>query len=372
MKILVFSPDFLPNSGGIAVFVHNICLQLVRFGHEVDVLTIRKMADHSDKPYNVYQYDTRFRLSSIRAILDVFSLYLKKRYDLLLFGHFVSIHALGGVLLTKIFKVPYIMLCHGNDVFRYGVRRAIDKVIRGGVLRNAKIVLANSNFTRSKLKNELNVTSEVLNPGVDTSLFCVDEDVGELRKKYQIDINTKVLLSAGRLVKKKNYNNIIKAFRLVKEKVGDLMLFIAGEGPERASIERAKGEGAQENVVLIGNVESNVLKDYYLMCNVFVLPSVVDDNDYETFGMVFAEAGACGKPVVASKTGGISDAVIDNETGILVNDPSDTREISEAILYLLRNSEIADEMGKRARERIAANFDWSKVGKKLDDILKAI
>jgi phosphatidylinositol alpha-1,6-mannosyltransferase len=373
MKILIFSPDFLPNTGGIAVFVHNICIQLVRLGHEVDVLTTRKIADHSDKPYKVYQYeyDPGGRLSSMKAISAIFSLYLKRRYDLLFFGHFVSTHALGGVLLTKIFKVPYIMLCHGNDVLRYGVKTTVDRLIRKVVLRNANIVLANSNFTKSKLKNELNIGSEVLNPGVDIALFLADKDDRGLREKHQINKNATVLLSAGRLVNVKNYNNIIKAVKRVKEKTDDLMLFIAGEGPERENIiECAKSEGVYKNVVLIGNVEAKVLRDFYLMCNVFVLPSITGENDYEAFGMVFLEAGACGKPVVGSKTGGISDAVIDKETGLLVNDPSDVKEIADAILYLLNNKQIADEMGRKARERIVAHFDWTKVGEKLKNIIE--
>lgn len=373
MKILVFSPDFLPNTGGIALFVHNICLQLIQLGHEVDVLTTRKTADLSDKPYKVYQYDPGGRLSSIKAILAVFSLYLKRRYDLLFFGHFVSTHALGGVLLKKIFKVPYIMLCHGNDVFRYEVGTKIHMLIRKVVLRNAIIVLANSNFTKSKLKNESNVKSEVLNPGVDITFFHTNNDDSELREKYRINKNTTVLLSAGRLVKKKNYNNIIKAVKMVKERIGDLTLFIAGEGPERENIvECAKSEGVHKNVVLIGDIDAAALKVYYLMCDVFVLPSIVKNNDYETFGMVFLEAGACGKPVIGSKTGGISDAVIDDETGILVNAPSDAREIADAILYLLNNKQIADEMGRKARERIVAHFDWTKVGRNLNGIIEKI
>jgi len=373
MKILVFSPDFLPNTGGIAIFVHNICLQLVRLGYEVDVLTTRKITDYSNKPYKVYQYDPGGRLSSMKAILAVFSLYLKRRYDLLFFGHFVSTHALGGVLLTKIFKVPYIMLCHGNDVFRYEVSTTIHRLIRKVVLRNAIIVLANSNFTKNRIEIELNIKGKVLNPGVDITFFHADKDDSELREKYQINNSTTVLLSAGRLVRKKNYNNIIKAAKLIKEKINNLILFVAGEGPERENIIAcAKSEGVHKNVILIGNIDANILKDYYLMCNVFVLPSIVDDNDYETFGMVFLEAGACGKPVIGSKTGGIADAVIDNETGILVNDPSNAREISDAILYLLSNKQIADEMGGKARARIVANFDWDKVGGKLDSIIGKI
>jgi phosphatidylinositol alpha-1,6-mannosyltransferase len=86
--------------------------------------------------------------------------------------------------------------------------------------------------------------------------------------------------------------------------------------------------------------------------------------------MVYLEAGACGKPVIASKIGGISDAVIDKETGILVNDPTNIKEIADAILYLLNNKQIADEMGRKARERVVANFDWGKVGKKLNSFIE--
>ena len=371
MKILVISTDFSPNLGGVAVFAHNICLQLIRLGHEVDVLTTKKIADLSDKPYRVYQYDPGSRLSSIKAISALFSLYFRRRYDLLFFGHFVSTHALGGVLLKKLFKVPYIMLCHGNDVFRYGVKTVVDRSIRKVILMNANIVISNSNYTKGKLKDELNIKSEVLNPGVDITLYYSGKDDSELKEKYRININTTVLLSAGRLVKKKNYNNIIKAVKMVKEKIGDLTLFIAGEGPERENIvECAKNEGVHKNVVLIGNVQATVLNDYYLMSNIFVLPSIIDNNDYETFGMVFIEAGACGKPVIGSKTGGISDAVIDNETGILVNDPSNARGIADAILYLLNNKQVADEMGRKARERILKYYDWCKVGEKLNSIIE--
>ena len=121
MKILVLSYDFPPNPGGVAVFVHNLCLQLYRLGHQVHILTKRR--DESEtfdktQPYRIYRYSEQRRLSSLPPITKTLILGQSNRYDVVFLGHFITTHAFGALIHCKLHKIPLVILSHGNDVFR--------------------------------------------------------------------------------------------------------------------------------------------------------------------------------------------------------------------------------------------------------------
>jgi phosphatidylinositol alpha-1,6-mannosyltransferase len=97
----------------------------------------------------------------------------------------------------------------------------------------------------------------------------------------------------------------------------------------------------------------------------------LERHDVEGFGIVYIEASACGKPVVAGCTGGAPEAVLDGETGLLV-DPEDPKAISDALIRILVDSDLATRLGKRGRERAEREFAWSVVAARVDSIVESM
>jgi len=120
----------------------------------------------------------------------------------------------------------------------------------------------------------------------------------------------------------------------------------------------------------VGRVSDKELREWYGVCDVFVMVSrdSTIDGGAEGFGIVYLEANAYGKPVVGGRAGGAPDAIVDNVTGLLVN-PEDEMDIAEGIVRLLTNSGLARKLGEQGRERILKELTWSTVGEKLEKTL---
>ena len=122
----------------------------------------------------------------------------------------------------------------------------------------------------------------------------------------------------------------------------------------------------EDFVKFVGYIPEAELPKYYTMSDVFVMPSIEIEGkgDIEGFGITFLEANACGKPVIGGSSGGISDAVIDGETGVLIN-PYDDEEIKEAILRLLKDEEYSKSLGDNGRKRVEEELSWLKIAGKI-------
>jgi phosphatidylinositol alpha-1,6-mannosyltransferase len=115
-------------------------------------------------------------------------------------------------------------------------------------------------------------------------------------------------------------------------------------------------------VIFAGYVSDEELVDYYNACDVFLLPCrEIPGGDVEGFGIVFLEANACVKPVVAGRSGGVVEAVDDQCTGILV-DPKSEEEISQAVIRLLTDPDLCQNLGQQGRARVLERFTWDAVG----------
>lgn len=373
-KVLCLTQDFLPNSGGIAVFLQNLSYQLCRLKHQVDVLTpfnggCAKV--DSRIPYRVYHYRFLKRLSSFVPICSTLRLYWQNRYDVIFIGHFMTTHALGALLLCKVWGVPYVILSHGNDL-TYSIATWIDKMVARWLLRDAALMLGNSRFTVNRIReNDYSGPTEVLNPGVETTRFHPSVDTAMVRRKYELNDRT-VLLAVSRLVAKKNVDGVLKALPKVIKKITNILFIVAGDGDERGRYDVLCHEmRLQHYVRFLGNIQNSQLPALYCASDLFVMPSYEVEASTETFGISFVEASACGLPVIGGRSGGTADAVIDGETGLLV-DPHNVDEIAEAIIRLLTDRDLARRLGKNGRLRVEQELSWEKVGQKLERCLKTI
>jgi glycosyltransferase involved in cell wall biosynthesis len=240
--------------------------------------------------------------------------------------------------------VPVLTTAHGGDL--YALRASVPLALKRWTLQRSDRVTAVS----SSLKREvvaLGVAEErvhVLPMGVDTKRFSPEAATTD----RGLDPTGPNLLFVGRLVEKKGARYAIEAMPQVLRHEPDARLSIAGDGPERESLERLSDDrGLQDRVTFLGAVPHDRLPALYASADVFVGPSVVEANgDTESFGVVFAEAMASGCPVVASDVGGVADLVIDGETGVLVPE-RDAGAIADAVVGLVRD--------EGRRERFSSN-----------------
>jgi phosphatidylinositol alpha-1,6-mannosyltransferase len=136
---------------------------------------------------------------------------------------------------------------------------------------------------------------------------------------------------------------------------------LAGPGPLLDELlDLARECGVSDKVIMTGRVSDSELSALYDLCVVFAMPNrELPDGDTEGFGTVFLEANAHGKPVVGGRAGGVSDAILDGQTGIMV-DGQNTDEIAAAIINLLGDPELARRLGENGRERVLREFSPAK------------
>src|SRR5262249_23915091 len=156
----------------------------------------------------------------------------------------------------------------------------------------------------------------------------------------------------------------------ILQRIPDVTYLIVGDGADRARLESlAVTVGVRNHVVFAGQVMDSDLPDVYALSNVFIMPSRTQLSacDVEGFGLVFLEANACGKPVIGGRSGGIPDAIVDEETGFLVN-PTEPDEIANVLVRLLSNAELAKRLGENGRSRVLNDFSWPQVSNQVQGI----
>jgi glycosyltransferase involved in cell wall biosynthesis len=127
----------------------------------------------------------------------------------------------------------------------------------------------------------------------------------------------------------------------------------------------------EKRVRLVGWLKEEELMKFYRAADLLVLPALTMRNDVEGFGMVILEAAAAGTPCVASRVGGIPDAVEDGKAGVLV-EAGNYEMMSQAVVALLRDDALRRKMGSYAQKRVQEKFDWSKIAGKYESLLASL
>ncbi len=179
-----------------------------------------------------------------------------------------------------------------------------------------------------------------------------------------------LILSVGRLVARKGFDSVLRVYTKLREQYAGLDLKIIGDGPDRTRLEQLACElGLNPREIFLGAMEHEQIVPWYDCASVFLLLSRDEGNgDVEGFGMVFLEANAHGVPVVAGRSGGVPEAVIDTETGYLV-DPLDIETAAARVATLLANEPLRARLGQQGRARVQKDFRWADRAKWLLELL---
>jgi len=265
-----------------------------------------------------------------------------------------------GLLLRRMLGIPYINYIHGEEIttdvpYRLFGRR------RRQYLHKADAVVAVSEFTRRALIDKMGVAPErieLIVNGVDAERFQPGPKPVALLERYGL-AGKRVLLTVGRLVERKGIDTTIRALPEILARCPQTRYLVVGTGDYRAELEAlALAQGVADQVIFAGRVPHAELVAHYQLCDLFVMPNrELANHDTEGFGLVFLEANACGKAVVAGRAGGVVEAVRHGETGLNV-DGEDVAAVAGAISQLLLDDERRDAMGERglqvARESSSA------------------
>ena len=209
----------------------------------------------------------------------------------------------------------------------------------------------------------------VIPPGVDTNRFHPPHDRQALKKELGLSRGP-VVLTMGRLDIRKGFDLFFRAAAQVMEKLGketDIQ-FVLSAGTDAEDLHEARERDHLAKLLKTLHIEKSVrwlpvlpadeVPLYYGASDVFVMPS-----RYELFGIVLLEAMACGVPVVATKFGGPPEIVSDGRDGRLV-DPTNINMFASAIVDLLSNPNLREQMGKTAREHVEERYCWETLARK--------
>ena len=229
------------------------------------------------------------------------------------------------------------------------------------------------NFTRTAISRALTKNSASamvkIAPGIDVEHFK-PVDSSALREQLGVS-KKKVIVSVGRLVHRKGQDHLIEAMPQILKVHPDAHLVLVGQGPYLEHLAKlVAANQLQDSVSFIGRIQYQELPQYICMGDIFAMPSRSRfmGLEVEGLGIVYLEASACGLPVIAGKSGGAPDAVIEGSTGVVVDGTSND-EIAAAAIALLSDPEKAHEMGKLGRQWIVDEWRWEIWVEKFEALL---
>lgn len=376
MNIAIFASAFYPRVGGVEELCRQLALQLIQKGHRVIILTNRwprnlpEFEDYQGIP--VYRLPFRLPDGSIKAKLSYLLTNRSIRKDTLriirefkadiLHVQCVSSNGFYAGVASSILGIPLVVTAQGERTMDatqlYQKSRYMNRLLHN-LLNQADYITACSGQTLDDLREYHggfgNTASSVVYNGIDPDEFSNKQPFSH-PKPY--------ILGIGRLVKQKGFDLLIKAFH--QSGIIDWDLLVAGEGPERQSLESLAIElGVGARVVFMGRAERPKAVSLFKGSSAFVLPS-----RHEPFGIVNIEAMAAGSPVIATRVGGVPEIITHGVNGYLVN-PEDPEALAGAILELYKSEDLRNSLANEGRRRAEA-FSWDVVTEQYLDIYKKV
>jgi len=270
-------------------------------------------------------------------------------------------HACLARWIARRHRLPYLVTLHGSYAVKWANHPA-DRLLFGPALRGASCLVAVSNRTAARARAHLPEASiEVIPNGVDLDAFaCPAGERDAARARLGLAAQDKLILSVGALKPRKGFDTLLEAFAIVRSSAPGARLLLVGSGDPAPYRDLARRLGVAEAVRFLADVPEDELRRLYHAADLFaLLPRELPTGEMEGFGLVYLEAAACAKPSVGTRSGGVSEAVIDGHTGLLV-DPGQPEEAARALLALLNDEDLARRLGENGR-RHAEEHAWEKI-----------
>ena len=374
MRIVQVASYFPPPYGGIESHVYYLSRELVRLGHEVTILTSRSLGQGSIKEevrdgISVKRLWTPLSFFNFPFMPTLLYRILREEVDIL-HGHInspmvVEPTAAGSWLR----EIPLVLTYHADLVpedmglenivlarliswFYEDLCKRIDVEVAKRIVATTPTYAESSKFLTEYLDKVI-----VIPNGVDLDKFRPNLDPSEVRERLGFK-DEKIIFFAGRLVPYKGLDYLLEAFSTLCTVRSDLRLVLLGTGPLIGNLQRqVHTMRLSDQVKFIGSTSEEDLPRYYVASDVVVIPS---RSRSEGFSISALQGMACGKPIVATRVGGVPFLVEDGKTGIIV-EPRDPKQLSAAISRILEDTRLAARMGRAGRLRAERLFSWSRV-----------
>ena len=372
LKVLVVTNDFPPRIGGIEQYVAELLRHL---SNDVSVTVIT--STHPDAPTfdrtfpaQVIRWAPYPLLPTPRLIRAVVHDVTRVHVDVLVFGATFPLALIAGAVRRRT-DVPIVMFTHG-------VEPALTSLPGGSALlrrivRHATITTVLSRWAENRIRSAVGPIPriELLRSGVDADRFRPDVSGTAIRHRYGLG-GGPVIVSVARLVPRKGHDRMIGVLPEIAREFPTVRLLIVGAGPSRRRLERLTvRHRVASHVVFAGAVSDAELPACFAAGHVFAMPcrSRWAGLDTEGLGTVFLQAAAVGRPAVAGQSGGAPEAVIDGETGIVV-DARVSAAVEAGVLRLLRSPDEGRALGANAASRVHRELTWPLLAQRLECLLR--
>jgi phosphatidylinositol alpha-1,6-mannosyltransferase len=356
--IVIATQCYPPRTGGIENLLHGVSATLFLHGHEIIVFAdshgkTEEVAFDSEQGFTIKRYSGMKFLRRRKKAHDI-NLFIKNNKPLsVICDSWKSLEHL------RTDGVPAVLcLAHGTELPVQCSSAKSSRIQRS--LARATAIIANSHYTAGRTKPFLANTEHlhVINPGIHQPAVADKNTIARIGA--QLGQHGPILISVARLQKRKGHSKIIKLLPKLLPEYPNLFYVIIGEGSEQTTLQKLVQTLKLENHVLFAGTTSDAELSAYLdHSHLFLMPGNTDGNDVEGFGIAYIEAAYHGIPAVAGRSGGATEAVIDEQTGLLCSAGDDTAFFA-AVSRLLGDEVLLKHMGESAQQR-AQNLLWSKV-----------
>ncbi len=358
-RVLVVTPDFPPEAGGIQLLLSRIVERSQGFNFKV--LTLGQPdapAWDAEFPAPIERVGSAAgdrRRAALRLSAQSLLEALRFRPDVILSGH--SVVSLGAIALRRTLRVPFVQYVHADE---YRVRAGVTSA----AVKAADATIVVSRYTRGlAIEHGADPARiHVIHPGID-----LPELTDTARDPATI------LTVAGMLFRYKGHDVMVRALPLIRARVPDVRWVVIGDGAFRPAVESAvEAYGLGDCVDLLGRVDDATRDEWLNRASVFAMPSRVPAAGIggEGFGIAYMEAEARGIPVIGGDLAGAQDAVDNGTTGILI-DPEDHLDLADAATRLLVDRDLAATMGAAARG-YAEEHAWPLIAEQVGAVLREV
>jgi len=364
-KIICITNDFGPRAGGIETFVIGLIERLPTDSLVVYTSSQDQTADYDAKwlrdfGVKVIRDRSKILLPTPRTIRDVKKVISQEKIETAFFGAAAPL----GLMAREIRKTgvtQIVALTHGHEVW-WSKLWPFNLAMRF-IGNNVDHLTYLGDFTRSEISRALSEKASQamvkIAPGIDTDHFAPHPGAQELRRSLGLS-DKKVIISVGRLVHRKGQDALIEALPEILKHHPEAHILMVGEGPYRNHLQKLVDKHeVQSAITFIGRIQYSDLPRYISAGDIFAMPSRsrFAGLEVEGLGIVYLEASSCELPVIAGRSGGAPDAVLEGITGKTV-DGTKPAEIAAAVISLFDDPAASKQMGIAGRKWINSNWRW--------------
>jgi phosphatidyl-myo-inositol dimannoside synthase len=381
VTILVLSEVFPPKVGGSGRWLWELHRRLE--GHEVHVVCGATPGDagfDASSALPIHRIPLRFTnwgvlnprggFEYLRAFARLNRLVARIRPDVIHCARCVP-EGLLAFMVKRRRGVAFRCFAHGEELTLSDTSHELRRLTRLAASGAASFI-ANTQHTKQllvKIARAPNEKVAVLHPGVDTTLYKPSAPDPATRERLGWT-GRRVVLTVGALVKRKGQDMLIRALPAIRQRCPDVLYVIVGEGWARPYLQALVAEhGVEDLVQFRGMPDDTELIECYQQCDLFALPNRRVDGDIEGFGIVLIEAQACGKPVIAGRSGGAPETLEPGRTGELI-ECGTPDELARVVPALLMDHARLATLGARARQSAVERFDWTVLTRQAEDLFR--